>query len=215
MLERTVMLPDAPVDGAPLIVLLHGRGSHMGDLASLRPHLPADAIVVTLQAPFPGAPWGYGGGWAWYLFMGGTRPEPESFLKGQAALEETLRALPTELPVRPGARILAGFSQGSTSALALALRRRDLVDAVVMFSGFVADHPEVRASAAAGLPVFWSHGVLDMMISHQTADAGRAALAAGGAAVMTHDFRGGHTIDSDGLRQAVEWMQMVRGGVSA
>lgn len=212
MLERMVMLPDAPVDGAPLIVLLHGRGSHMGDLATLRPHLPANAIVVTMQAPFPGAAWGYGGGWAWYQFLGGTRPEPESFLAGQAALVETLRALPGELPVTPGARILGGFSQGATSALACALRNRELADGVVMFSGFLADHPGVDVRSAAGLPVFWSHGMLDQMISHNVGESGRAALRGAGAAVMTQDFRGGHTIDGEGLRQAVEWMAMVQPG---
>jgi phospholipase/carboxylesterase len=212
MMEHMVMLPDAPVDGAPLIVLLHGRGSHMGDLATLRPHLPADAIVVTLQAPFPGAAWGYGGGWAWYQFLGGTRPEPASFLEGQEALVETLRALPAELPVTPGVRILGGFSQGATSALACALRNRKLADGVVMFSGFLADHPGVDPGTAAGLPVFWSHGTLDAMISHTTGASGRAALRAHGAEVTAHDFRGGHTIDGEGLRQAVEWMAMVAAG---
>jgi phospholipase/carboxylesterase len=108
--------------------------------------------------------------------------------------------------------ILGGFSQGSTSALALAGRNPGLADGVLMFSGFVADHPSVTASAGAGLPVFWSHGTQDQMIPYATGEAGRAALREAGAQVMAHDFQGGHTIDPEGLRQAGEWIGMVRAG---
>ena len=79
MLQFDQHIPKDAKDGAPLIVLLHGRGSHKGDLMGLQPSLPPGAIVVTPQAPFPGAPWGYGDGWAWYQFLGGTTPEPKSF----------------------------------------------------------------------------------------------------------------------------------------
>ena len=69
--------------GGPLVVLLHGRGSHEGDLFPLGRMLHPDATVVAPRAPFAGAPWGYGPGWAWYRFIGGTTPEPESFVAGQ------------------------------------------------------------------------------------------------------------------------------------
>src|SRR5215204_988270 len=90
MLDYDLSVPANATDGAPVIVLLHGRGSNKGDLMGLRPGLPPDAIVVTPQAPFPGAQWGYGGGWAWYQFLGGTIPEPETFLAGQTELENFL-----------------------------------------------------------------------------------------------------------------------------
>ena len=69
-LAYDLALPDAPADGGTVVVLLHGRGSHKGDLQALRPVLPDDWALVTPQAPYPGAEWGYGPGWAWYRYLG-------------------------------------------------------------------------------------------------------------------------------------------------
>lgn len=57
MLRYDQHIPANVADGAPLFVLLHGRGSHKGDLMGLQPHLPPEAIVVAPEAPFPGAAW--------------------------------------------------------------------------------------------------------------------------------------------------------------
>ncbi len=45
----------------PLIVLLHGYGSHEGDLFSLSPRLPLEPVVASLRAPLPMGP-----GFAWW-----------------------------------------------------------------------------------------------------------------------------------------------------
>src|SRR5690554_2946989 len=124
-LEYEVDLPEAVRDGAPIIVLLHGRGSDRHDLLGLRRGLPPEAILVAPQAPFPGAEWGYGGGWAWYRYLGEDWPEPDSFNTSQDALAEFLDDLPAKLQLsgNPGPIALGGFSQGGTMALAHALRR--------------------------------------------------------------------------------------------
>ena len=216
MLDFDQSIPDDVTDGAPLIVLLHGRGSHKGDLMGLRPALPAGAMVVTPQAPFPGAPWGYGDGWAWYRFLGGKTPEPQSFEAGQAALHEFLAVLPETLPIRPGPIVLGGFSQGSTSSLAYALRNPGSLAGVMMFSGFVADHPSVRVTpeTAGGLRLFWGHGTLDQMIPFQHGEEGRQALAAAGAEVTIGNYPIGHWIDERELVDAVAWLDSLVGGYS-
>ena len=137
-LEYEVRMPDEPRDGAPLIVLLHGRGSDRFDLLGLRRGLPSGAIIVTPQAPFPGAPWGYGPGWAWYRFLGDDRPEPESFGESQALLEQFLTSLPAQLPIQPGQMVLGGFSQGGTMSprsCAPQARRDPFRDKLQRFSG--------------------------------------------------------------------------------
>jgi len=201
-------VPENARDGAPLIVLLHGRGSEMGDLMRMRPSLPPEAIVVTPQAPFPAAEWGYGPGWAWYRFLGGTMPEPETFEAGQAALAEYLAALPESLPVRPGPIVLGGFSQGGTSSLAYALRNPGQLAGVLIFSGFLADHPSVRATpeTVADTRFFWGHGRADPMIPFEYAEAGRQALRDAGAELETYDTPGGHAIDPAELRAARRWL---------
>src|SRR5215218_704742 len=217
MLDYELSVPANATDGAPVIVLLHGRGSHKGDLMGLRPGLPPDAIVVTPQAPFPGAQWGYGGGWAWYQFLGGTIPEPETFLAGQTELENFLTNLPQILPVRPGPIVIGGFSQGATSSLAYALRHPGTFAGVLIFSGFLADHPSVAATpeTVAGTHFFWGHGLSDPMISHAFGEQGRAALRAAGADLTTGDYPIGHWIEPGELADASTWLSDVFSSVAA
>jgi phospholipase/carboxylesterase len=208
-LKYEVDLPPSPTDGAPLIVLLHGRGSDRFDLLGLRRGLPAEAILVAPQAPFPGAEWGYGGGWAWYRYIGDDRPEPESFEASQRQLEEFLTKVPGRLPVQPGPLVLGGFSQGGTMSLAHALRRPGEIPAVLNFSGFLARHPSVEATeeSVRGTRIFWGHGTGDPAIPLDMAERGRAALQSAGADLTARDYAIGHWIDPGELAEAEAWLR--------
>ena len=208
LLQDLFRIPDGFRSAAPLVVLLHGRGADKDDLAPLFEFLPKGAAAAFPRAPFPAAPWGYGPGYAWYRFLGGARPEPESFSEGQAALDRYLAALPARLPQPPGAIVLGGFSQGGTSALAWALAHPGRVAGVLMLSGFLAEHPSVvvEPKTAGGLEVFWGHGTLDPNIPHALGEAGRSALRAAGARVEAHDYRMGHSIVGEEMEHARAWM---------
>ncbi len=209
MLDFHRVVPGKVQEGAPLIVLLHGRGSDKDDLMGLQPYLPQEAILVAPRAPFPSAPWGYGPGWAWYRFLGEDRPEPESFEQSQRQLGSFLRELPGEIPVTGGPLVLGGFSQGGTMSLAFALRHPGEVDRVLNFSGFLANHPSVRVTAETvrGTRIFWGHGTQDPNIPFELAQEGRARLQAAGADLEARDYAIGHWIDPSELRDAVEWLQ--------
>lgn len=211
MLTYAQHLPANPRDGAPVLVLLHGRGSDKDDLIGLAQRLPEDAILIAPRAPFPGGPWGYGGGFAWYRFLGGTTPEPASFERSLAELGEFVTALPEFLPVKPGPIIAGGFSQGGTTALGFALTQRNAISGVMMFSGFLPSHPAVAANLerAAGLHVFWGHGTADPMIPFQRGAEGRQALQAAGAEVVTGDYPIGHWIDPNELADAADWLTAI------
>lgn len=208
MLLFEMSVPDQVRDGAPVIVLLHGRGSHMGDLMGLRPYLPPDAIVVAPQAPFSGAAWGYGGGWAWYRFLGRNRPEPDSFEASQQHLQAFLRELPARLPVNWGRLVLGGFSQGGTMSLAYALRNPGQVACCINFSGFLADHPSVRVTpeTVKGTRFFWGHGVADPAIPFALAEEGRRLLKAAGADLVEGTYQMGHQISPEELQDVVAWL---------
>lgn len=208
MLHYIQHTPEGATDGALTIVLLHGRGSDERDLMGLRPHLPPEAVVVAARAPFEAAPWGYGPGWAWYRFLGGNRPEPESFDQSQRAVTELLRRLPDELPVRPGKVVLGGFSQGGTMSLAQALREPGAVPMAMNLSGFLADHPSVavRPETVAGTRIFWGHGITDPSIPFAMAEQGRAALRGAGADLEARDYPIGHSITPEEMADAVAWM---------
>ncbi len=209
MLKYEARIPDDASDDALLVLLLHGRGSNRHDLFSLAQHMPADTIVIAPEAPFPAAPWGYGPGSAWYQFLGGNRPEPESFATSLQSLEDFLRDLAKE--VKFGNVVMGGFSQGGTISLAYGLAHPDEVAGVLNFSGFLADHPAVTphlaASPAPRLPIFWGHGKQDTAIPFALGVQGRAQLKSAGYDVEAHDYDIGHWIDGDELVDAIAWLE--------
>lgn len=208
MLKYETVIPEGVADGAPLVVLMHGRGADRFDLLGLAPVLAPGAIVVAPEAPWPGAPWGYGPGWAWYQFLGRNRPEPESFAGAQAELGALLAKLPDELPVRTGALALGGFSQGGVMAMAYALSHPGEVRLALNFSGFLADHPSVIPSpeAVAGTRFFWGHGTGDPAIPFALAIEGRGLLRDAGADLTARDYPIGHGISPDEARDARAWL---------
>ena len=58
-------------DGRPLLVLLHGVGSHEGDLIGLAPYLPQAFAIASLRAPLP-----HGDGFSWYPLALPGSPDP-------------------------------------------------------------------------------------------------------------------------------------------
>ncbi|CAN5854498.1 alpha/beta hydrolase [soil metagenome] len=209
MLHHELVAPDGVVDGAPMVVLLHGRGSDERDLLDLGSALVPGAIVVTPRAPFSGTPWGYGPGWAWYRYLGRNRPEEASFDESLKQLDELIQALPGRLPVKAGAVVLGGFSQGGTISLAYALSQPGRVELVLNFSGFLADHPAVEeglTTAANQVRAFWGHGTGDPSIPHVLAVEGRARLVEAGAKLNAQDYEIGHWIAPEELKDAADWV---------
>jgi phospholipase/carboxylesterase len=209
LLEHDMYVPEQAREGVPVVVLLHGRGSGREDLFGLQRHLPQEWAVVAPDAPFPAAPWGYGPGRAWYQYLGRNRPEPESFSRSLERLEDLLVALPEILGVTPGPIALGGFSQGGTTSVAHALSRKGRAHSVLNFSGFLAEHPEIRATpeSVSGTRFFWGHGVNDPAIPFELAVEGRRELAAAGAELESRDYGIGHWIDPEELADAVAWLE--------
>jgi phospholipase/carboxylesterase len=208
-LDYELHIPPGAREGAPLIVLLHGRGSDRFDLIGLNRGLPAGAVIVTPEAPFPGPSWGYGSGWAWYQYLGEDRPEPETFDRSQEMLREFLKDLPRNLPIRTGPMVLGGFSQGGTMSLSHALRYPGTVPSVMNLSGFLAAHESVVVTpeTVAGTRIFWGHGSEDSAVPFGLALRGRATLEAAGADLTARDYRIGHSIVGVELADATAWIQ--------
>lgn len=207
MLYHRILPPVRRNPGAPVLVLLHGRGSDEMDLQPLGQLLAPDATLVLPRAPYEGGPLGYGGGWAWYRFLGGAAPDPEHFTASQEALAGLVAALPrlgADGPV-----VLGGFSQGGTMSLGYGLRHPGAVAGVLNLSGFVPDHPSVRTETVGPLRVFWGHGRTDGNVPYALAEAGRAALTAGGAELTVVDHPGGHQITQDEVTAARAWIARV------
>ena len=197
-------------DGSPVVVLLHGRGADRHDLRGLAPHLPTGTALVTPQAPHPGAPWGYGPGWAWYRYVAEDRVVPETLSDSLSRLERFMTALPEQLGFRPGRVVLGGFSQGGTTSLAYALTHPRAVDGVAVLSGFLVNAPDVvpvTSEALEDVPVFWGHGLFDPAIPHALGTRGRLRLDGLGVRLETFDQPMGHQVSLEELGALRAWME--------
>ena len=211
MLEYLYRPPEQARDGAPVLVLLHGRGSHMGDLQGLAAALPPEVHLLTPQAPHAGASWGYGPGWAWYRYLGEDRAEPESLQASLTELEAFLDRLPELLDVEPGPLILGGFSQGGTTSLAYALTRPGAVDGVVVLSGFLVPEEILGAGPAAlgDTPVFWGHGTKDPAVPFRLGLKGREKIREAGGSLEARDYPMGHWVAREEMDDLREWLEGV------
>ena len=208
MLVHDISRPAERRDGATVAVLLHGRGSHRGDLQALRPLLPEVWLLVTPQAPHPGHPWGYGPGWAWYRYLSDDQVDEVSLNQSMEALDAFLSELPGRLGVQPGRIVLGGFSQGGTLSMIYALTRPGQVECVLNFSGFLPRHMDVPLSALSPTapPIFWGHGFRDPNIPHVLADRGRARLLQAGVPLESKDYDIGHWIAPEEVADAVDFV---------
>ncbi len=154
--------PDGDRAGRPLILLLHGYGSHEGDLFGLAPYLPLDAVIASLRAPRPAGP-----GFAWYDL------DPELNASridgGDAAARGILHWLDTQQPSSVG---IIGFSQGGAMAVHLMRHAPERFAWAVSLAGFVleGEAPADARLAAQRPPVFWGRGTADEVIPSRFID---------------------------------------------
>lgn len=208
-LDFDVTVPDGAKDGDTVAVLLHGRGSHKGDLQALAPVLPTDWAIVTPQAPFAGEQWGYGPGWAWYRYIAENRVVPETLESSLVLLEHFLASLPETVGFVPGRIVLGGFSQGGTMSVAYALSRPGAVAVAWNLSGFLADAVTLPdpAEGEPATPIFWGHGTRDANIPFVIAEAGRDALRHAGVPLVAMDYPIGHWIQPEEIHDAVAMVE--------
>jgi phospholipase/carboxylesterase len=197
--------PRDPAAGGTVAILLHGRGSDKRDLQGLRPHLPDEWTLITPQAPFSAAAWGYGPGGAWYRYKQGDEVWVETLRESLSRLDVFYAELPRLLGFEPGRLVMGGFSQGGTVSLAYALSRPGALAAALNFSGFLAAAVELDETGAAppSTPLFWGHGVGDPAIPITLAERGRNRLRRAGARLVARDYRIGHSIAEEEVADAV------------
>ena len=185
---------------APLVVLLHGRGSDESSILSLVPYLPTGPTYAAVRAPIV-----EGGGFAWFANRGIGRPVAES-------LSETLTWFTAWLDsVAPEGRpvVLVGFSRGAAFAGGLVLSdpRRYAGAAILLGTlPFEAGVP-VTAHGLDGTQIFVAQGDQDFVIPRDLLDRTWAYLhGESGAVVVSRRDAGGHTITQETLAALGDWL---------
>ncbi|WP_440710168.1 alpha/beta hydrolase [Herbiconiux sp. YIM B11900] len=152
----------------PLVIVMHGRGSHEADLPSLFPFLPEGIVFASLRAPLSGAPFGMGG-WTWFPLA--AAPDGTGSPAGAdvvAAADAVLAWLDrTEAQHgTPPAVVGLGFSQGGMMSIELMRSAPHRFAAAVDLSGVSAirtvDGDEVLAERRP--PLFWGRDAADPII---------------------------------------------------
>jgi phospholipase/carboxylesterase len=151
-----------------LLVLLHGYGSHEGDLFGLVPHLPDAFAVAAVRAPLT-PPWP-APGHSWYPIEGLDGRDPGAVTAAAQRLIEWVDA------VAPTSRVgLLGFSQGGAVAMQALRVSPERFAFAVNLAGYVAAGALSgdAALAARRPPVFWGRGthddvIPDALVAHTT-----------------------------------------------
>jgi phospholipase/carboxylesterase len=185
---------------APLVVLLHGRGSNEQDIISLASHLPGGVAYAAVRAPIA-----EGGGFAWFANRGIGRPVAESLAETMAWFRTWLDELaPTGRPV-----IVVGFSGGGAFAGGLALSDpARFAGAAVLFATlpFEAGVPVERAQLVH-LPVFVAQGDEDQVIPAELLDrTWRYLNEESGAPVVARRSPGGHGLTAPVVADLAGWI---------
>jgi phospholipase/carboxylesterase len=141
--------------GRPLIVLLHGYGSHEGDLFGMSPALPLGPVIASLRAPLQAGP-----GYAWWEINQLGAPDASEVDAAASMVLDWLDSFDH------GAVTLLGFSQGGALSLQLLRHAPDRFAAAVCLAGFVVpgEHPGDAELARVRPPVFWGRGTDDPVI---------------------------------------------------
>jgi phospholipase/carboxylesterase len=185
---------------APLVILLHGRGSHEQDIIGLAPLLPVGPAYVAVRAPIA-----EGGGYAWFANRGIGRPVTESLRDTMDWFSSWLAAVASEgRPV-----VVIGFSGGAAFAGGLILDDPSRFAGAAILCGtlpFDAGVP-VTDGRLAGLPVFVAQGVQDAVIPRELLDRTWEYLTGpSGAVAEAVKDPGGHEISADVVARISAWL---------
>lgn len=203
--ELVVAWRGATDPDAPLIVLLHGRGSNEADIIALADHLPDGLAYAAVRAPI-----GEGSGYAWFANRGIGRPIAESLADAMGWFREWLdRVAPLGRPV-----VLIGFSGGAAFAGGLVLDDPTRFGGAAILYGtlpFDAGVP-TPLGRLAGIPVLVAHGDTDTVIPRELLERTWTYLHrdAGSPTTGVRDS-GGHGLSVPVVDQLSRWLTDVIG----
>ncbi|GIG54559.1 alpha/beta hydrolase [Demequina activiva] len=147
----------APDGTEPVMLLLHGYGSHERDLPGITPLLPR-MPWISVRAPLPMA----GGGASWFDLSLPDEPRQAGIDEAGGVLWDWIDAeIGDSAPLVP-----VGFSQGGLMATQLLRTRPQRIAATVVLAGFVStdEQPADARLALERPPVFWGRGLEDVVI---------------------------------------------------
>lgn len=191
----------------PLVIMLHGFGANMKDLASLAPTIERQGYVyVCPNAPIP-FDIGLGMvGYGWHPRR--DEATAEDYQRAERLLNGFLDEVIEKLEATPGQVVLLGFSQGGGMTYRCGLSRPETFAGLVALSASLPDPEELqdRLPSQRTQPIFIAHGRSDPLVSMDTARATRKFLEEAGYHPAYHEYDMAHEIPPMVIHDLVPWL---------
>lgn len=207
LLKYRVKEPAKRNNKTKLIILLHGYGSNEGDLMSLFAMLPADAVIVSAQAPVELRPNAY----AWYSIgrAGAAIEKIDEEKKSQQLINGFIDQVAKKYNIPPSRIVLIGFSQGAIMSLCTALTQPSKIRGIAVLSGRLLDEVKplaVSADKINKVSVFIAHGTEDKVLPIQYGKEEKAFLDSKHISCEYHEYPMVHTILDAEMSDVRNWL---------
>ena len=194
----------------PVVVMLHGFGANMQDLAGLASSINRKGYVyVCPNAPIPFELGPGMVGYGWHPPRG--QATDEHYAEAEGLLDDFFAQALAELKADDGRTMLLGFSQGGGMTYRMGLPRPDKFAALIALSASLPDPEVLRPQLPnhRNQPVFVAHGLHDQQVSMDSARRTREFLDAEGYTLSYNEYSMGHEIPVEVLRDMVPWMEAI------
>ncbi|MCF7797166.1 MAG: hypothetical protein K9N11_07750 [Lentisphaeria bacterium] len=196
----------------PLLVLFHGYGADMHDLAGLAPFFQIPLEIVCFQGsratPFGGRAWFDLG----YLPSGEMQFDEKQVLDAAKTAAKSVTASLSDQNFHAKQLIVGGFSQGAAIAMLVGLIMPEKTDSLLLLSG---RRPDKMAqliqneAALAHLSVFVGHGLNDPVLPIMNGRNLREFWRQLPADLTYHEYAMGHEINQEELADINQWLRQV------
>lgn len=198
------------------VIWLHGLGADAHDFESLVPHLGVPAYAP-LRFVFPNAPTQpvtINGGMrmrAWYdiLELSLQRRVDEAGIRRTAVSLEGLIAREKARGMPANRIVLAGFSQGGAMALTVGLRHAETLAGILVLSAYdpMPEHLAEAHAANRQTPVFFAHGLFDMVVPVAAGRLAHDRLVDAGHPAELRTYPTQHNVHPDEVRDIGDWLR--------
>jgi phospholipase/carboxylesterase len=203
MATLSVLWSGSISDDAPMVVLLHGRGSNEREMAGLASQLPAYFAVASVRGPVVLGPTQF----TWFENRGIGRPVPESLRSSIDWFRAWLDDVAGDRPVA-----LVGFSGGTAFAGGCVLDDPSrfagaaLLYGTIPFDAGVATTPD----RLAGVNILHAQGVDDQVMPRDLmSQTWQYLTEESGANLETYRTTGGHAIAPEVLAALNVWLEKI------
>lgn len=209
-LQRIIIDANTPSPSG-CVIWLHGLGAdgsdfmpvvemlHRPDLRFILPHAPVRPVTLNAGYPMP----------AWYDIYSLDR-DVQQDVTGIHAMAECVSKMiaeQVELGISSDRIMLAGFSQGGAMVLHTGLRYPSRLAGILALSTYLPLKPTLAHEKHAHnqhTPILMTHGIMDSVITLETAEVSRAVLVQEGFQVDWRTYPMAHTVcleEIDDIRQ--------------